>query len=137
MSLKFSIICKKLTATDKIERLHLIKLFKFNFIFFFSTLKKKMYYSELELIGLGYRISVKNKILRLKLGYSHIIFVVIPGLIFVTKRKTKLLVYSLKKKLLSNFVSRLLRFKKLNVYKIKGLKQKAVFTKLKPGKRTK
>lgn len=98
---------------------------------------KKIFYSELSLIGLGYRISVKNKVLRLSLGFSHTIFVLLPDFVFLLKRKTKILVYSFNLLNLSLFVSKLLRFKKLNVYKLKGLKKKNDVFKLKPGKRTK
>jgi large subunit ribosomal protein L6 len=98
---------------------------------------KKIFYCELDLIGLGYRISIKNKVIRLSLGFSHIIFVLLPDSIFFLKRKNKVLVYGFNKLNLSFFISKLLRFKKLNVYKLKGLKKKYDTFKLKPGKRTK
>ena len=97
----------------------------------------RVYFSELELIGLGYRLSFKNNTVRLNLGFSHIIFVSLPSSVFLLKRKAKILLYSFDSFELSTFVSKLLRFKKLNVYKLKGLKRKSDTFNLKPGKRTK
>jgi hypothetical protein len=101
------------------------------------SLKKKIYFSELELIGLGYRVSLKKKIIRLNLGFSHLIFVVLPSSVFLLKRKSRIFFYSLNKTELTSLVACLLRFKRLNMYKLKGLKKRNVVVKLKPGKRTK
>jgi large subunit ribosomal protein L6 len=97
----------------------------------------KINYTELELIGLGYRLSIKRQVIRLNLGYSHIIFVQVPETVFVIKRKGRIILYSLFKLQLSNLIAKLLHFKKLNAYKLKGLKRRLDVFKLKPGKRTK
>lgn len=121
------------------NRLYLNKLttLKSFFKLALSLSNYRVYFSELELIGLGYRLSFKNNAVRLNLGFSHIIFVSLPSSVFLLKRKAKILLYSFNSFELSSFVSRLLRFKKLNVYKLKGLKRKSAVFKLKPGKRTK
>lgn len=99
--------------------------------------KLKTFFFELELIGLGYRVSVKKSRIRLSLGYSHIVFLLIPYSVYVLKKKSKILVYSPNRLLLGTFVSVLLRFKSLNPYKLKGLRRKNLVYKLKPGKRSK
>jgi ribosomal protein L6P/L9E len=99
--------------------------------------KLKTFFFELELVGLGYRASIKKSRIRLSLGYSHIVFLLIPYSVYVLKKKSKILVYSTNKSLLGTFVSVLLRFKSLNPYKLKGLKRKNLVYKLKPGKRSK
>lgn len=47
------------------------------------------------------------------------------------------MLFSLNKLELSELVARLLRFKPLNPFKLKGIKRKDLVFKLKPGKRTK
>jgi len=110
---------------------HLLKLITSKLI------NGKVYFVELELIGLGYRVSIKKGRIRLGLGFSHVIFLLIPKNVFVIKRKYRILVYSLDRFSLGSFVALLLRFKKLNPYKLKGLKKKHLVYKLKPGKRSK
>ena len=97
----------------------------------------KIYFTELELIGLGYRISLKKRRIRLGLGFSHVIYLLIPKNVFIVKRKYRILIYSLDRFNLGSFVASLLRFKKLNPYKLKGLKKRHLIYKLKPGKRSK
>jgi len=102
-----------------------------------ELINDKVYFVELELIGLGYRVSIKKGRIRLGLGFSHVIFLLIPKNVFVVKRKYRILVYSLNRFSLGSFVALLLKFKKLNPYKLKGLKKKHLVYKLKPGKRSK
>jgi len=130
-STAFSLICNyaKLTLSSK-SLLNAKLLEQVNFV-------SKVSYTELELIGLGYRFSIKKRVIRLNLGYSHIIFVQIPKFVFFVKRKNRIVFYSLFKLRLSNLIAQLLHFKKLNSYKLKGLKRRLDIFKAKPGKRTK
>lgn len=102
-----------------------------------KSFSSKIYFVELELIGLGYRVSLKKGRIRLALGYSHVIFLLIPKGVFIIKKKYRILIYSLDRFNLGSFVVSLLRFKKLNPYKLKGLKKRHLVYKLKPGKRSK
>jgi len=102
-----------------------------------KTFTSKIFFFELELIGLGYRISIKKSRIRLSLGYSHIIFLLMPKGINIFKKKNRILVYGLNRRVFGDFISNLLKFKKLNPYKLKGLKKKNLIYKLKPGKRSK
>lgn len=65
----------------------------------------KFWFEELELVGLGYRLTVKGNTLRLRLGFSHVIILTIPKGVFLIKRKKRLLVYSTNKPILTFFVS--------------------------------
>jgi len=111
-----------------------LKRFKKQQNFFIDS---KIWFYELELVGLGYRISLKNNNIRLNLGFSHVIFLPLPVLTYFVKRKSKILIYSLDKFKLSILVTTLLNFKRINMYKFKGLKLKSKIFKFKPGKRTK
>jgi large subunit ribosomal protein L6 len=95
----------------------------------------KIWFEELELVGLGYRLTIKNRSVRFRLGFSHVIILTIPLSVFVLKRKKRLIVYSTNKEQLSFFVSFLLRLKKMSAYKIKGIKKKNQIFNLKPGKK--
>jgi ribosomal protein L6P/L9E len=111
---------------------HLLKLISSRFCD-----NSKIYFTELELVGLGYRVSVKKGRIRLGLGFSHVIYLLVPKNVFIIKRKYRILIYGLDRFNLGSFVASLLRFKKLNPYKLKGLKKRHLVYKLKPGKRSK
>lgn len=114
---------------------------KFLFNFFNNNLvqfkSSKIWFFELELIGLGYKITAKNNVIRLNLGFSHLIFTLLPTSVFFIKKKSKIMLFSSNKLELSMLIARLLQFKPLNPYKLKGIKRKDLVFKLKPGKRTK
>lgn len=95
----------------------------------------KFCFEELELVGLGYRLTIKGNTLRLRLGFSHVIILTIPKGVFLIKRKKRLLIYSTNKPILTFFVSCLLKLRKMNVYKVKGIKKKNQIFNLKPGKK--
>jgi large subunit ribosomal protein L6 len=89
----------------------------------------------MELVGLGYRLTIKNRSVRFRLGFSHVIILPLPSSVFLLKRKKRLVAYSTNKEKLSFFVSILLKLKKMSAYKIKGIKKKSQIFVLKPGKK--
>lgn len=99
----------------------------------------KLWFTELSLVGLGFRFSVKDvgTSFRLNVGYSHAVLVPILTDLFLLKRKKRCLVVSSSLVNLRSFVTQTLRLKKNNVYKLKGLQLKGLVFKLKPGKRSK
>jgi hypothetical protein len=103
----------------------------------YKPFSSRVYFVELELVGLGYRVSLKKGRIRLGLGCSHVIYLLVPKGVFILKKKYRILVYSLDRFSLGSFVASLLKFKKLNPYKLKGLKKRHLLYKLKPGKRSK
>jgi ribosomal protein L6P/L9E len=81
----------------------------------------------MELIGLGYYITVvKNEknLIRLSVGHNHCIYYLLPkGVLFRSKRK-QLFLFSFSLFLLKNISVDIKNFRRLSVYKLKGIKLK-------------
>jgi ribosomal protein L6P/L9E len=99
-----------------------------SFILFLKN-NNKIFCKKLLLKGLGFRLSIfkdKNllscRILKLKVGFSHFIYIKIPSNLHVTtnKKKTTLNIKSQNINFLGNFCSSLRSIKKINVYNGKG-----------------
>lgn len=95
----------------------------------------KFWFDELELVGLGYRLTLRGNTIRLRLGFSHVLILTVPPSVFLIKRKKRLLIYSTNRAALTHFISLLLRLRKMSVYKVKGIKKKSQIFTLKPGKK--
>jgi len=97
----------------------------------------KVVRKKLILKGLGLRIyySRSLKILKLKLGFSHLIFLPIPKTIKIFKKKNFILLESYNSVVLGNFAHLLSQFKFPNSYTGKGIWFKNQFLKLKPVKK--
>jgi ribosomal protein L6P/L9E len=80
-------------------------------------------------------LTIKNRTVRFRLGFSHVVILPIPPAVFLLKRKKRVVVYSTDKSCLSFFVSLLLKLKKMSAYKVKGIKKKNQVFALKPGKK--
>ncbi len=87
--------------------------------------------------GVGFRVeSFLNNILKLKLGYSHFIYINIPGHIKIfSPKKTSLILKSFDEQLLKEFSSKICSFKTPDAYKGKGILYKNQILKLKEGKK--
>ena len=99
-----------------------------SFVLFFKY-NNKIFCKKLLLKGLGFRLSIfkdktllSSRILKLKVGFSHFIYIKIPSNLRVTtnKKKTILNIKSQDINLLGNFCSSLRYIKKINVYNGKG-----------------
>lgn len=99
------------------------------------TSVSRFWFIELELVGLGYRLTIKNLTIRFRLGFSHVVILTIPKSVFVLKRKKRILLYSIEKPALTLFAKRVLTLKKMSAYKVKGIKQRNQIFSLKPGKK--
>lgn len=99
----------------------------------------KFWFAELSLVGLGFRFSVQDSgsSFRLNLGYSHSIVLPLGVSLFLLKKKKRCLVVSSDLLMLRKTVYQVLKLRKVNKYKLKGLQLKGVTFKLKPGKRSK
>ena len=101
---------------------------------FFSLLtnliKKKLteyrlsYCNILELIGLSFTTTIKNNRLRLNLGYNHSIYYVIPKDVIIHTKKKYIYVFSHSLQRLNFVMKELVNFRKVNAYKLKGIKIK-------------
>ncbi len=88
----------------------------------------------LELVGLGYRASVKGKNLELNLGYSHPIIYPIPEDVKIEVKENKIYVSGIDKQRVGQVAAEIRRFRKPNPYKGTGIRYEGEQLKLKAGK---
>lgn len=124
---------KNLTSTTK----------KLLYSSFFRLFQKRLlgvclkFVARLTFVGIGFRIeSVENGFIKLKLGFSHLVFVPIPSYInaFVPK-KTILVLECIDDQLLKEFCSKIKLLKSPDAYKGKGILYKNQTLVLKEGKK--
>ena len=82
---------------------------------------------ELELVGVGYRVTNSGQVLELSLGYTHSIFLELPGEIKVETRMERnknplILLESCDKQLLGQVCAKIRSFRKPEPYKGKGIR---------------
>jgi len=92
---------------------------------------------RLAFVGVGFRVeSIENRILKLKLGFSHFIYINVPFYITIfSPKKTLLVLKSFDQQLLKEFSSKICSFKIPDAYKGKGIIYKNQILKLKEGKK--
>ena len=96
----------------------------------------KGYEKTLELIGVGYRASLKGNQLNLQLGYSHDINFDIPeGIKITVEKQTTLKVSGSDKQQVGAVVSKLKTLRKIEPYKGKGVREKVQHILKKEGKK--
>jgi large subunit ribosomal protein L6 len=82
---------------------------------------------NLEIIGVGYKASVTNNVLELQLGYSHNVYVAVPGEIKVTAvtekgQNPKVYLEGTDKQLLGDVAAKIRSLRKVEPYKGKGIR---------------
>ncbi len=96
----------------------------------------KGYEKILELVGVGYRASIKGNQLNLQLGYSHDINFDIPeGIKIVVEKQTVLKISGFDKQLVGSIVSKIKTLRKIEPYKGKGIREKGQYILKKEGKK--
>jgi large subunit ribosomal protein L6 len=92
---------------------------------------------RLAFVGVGFRVdSIENDFIKLKLGFSHFIFVKIPPCVKVfAPRKTTLVLKTFEERLLREFCSKICFFRIPDAYKGKGILYKNQILILKEGKK--
>ena len=94
------------------------------------------YEKTLELIGVGYRASVKGNKLNLQLGYSHDIdFDIPPSIKIAVEKQTTLKITGADKQLVGLVASKLKTLRKIEPYKGKGIREKGQYVLKKEGKK--
>tara|TARA_B100000035_G_C20839305_1_gene482308 strand:- start:240 stop:779 length:540 start_codon:yes stop_codon:yes gene_type:complete len=94
------------------------------------------YEKILELVGVGYRASLKGNKLNLQLGYSHDINFDIPeGIKITVEKQTTLKVNGSDKQLVGAVVSKIKTLRKIEPYKGKGIREKGQYVLKKEGKK--
>ena len=96
----------------------------------------KGYERVLELVGVGYRASLKGNQLNLQLGYSHDINFDIPaGIKILVEKQTTLKITGFDKQQVGAVVSKLKTLRKIEPYKGKGIREKGQYVLKKEGKK--
>jgi large subunit ribosomal protein L6 len=95
--------------------------------------------SRLTFVGVGFRVeAIEKNFIKLKLGFSHFVFIKIPSYIKVfSPKKTLLVLRSIDKQLLKEFSCKICSFKLPDIYKGKGILYKNQKLQLKAGKKKK
>mgnify|MGYP001224504168 FL=1 len=96
----------------------------------------KGYTKTLELVGVGYRASLKGKILNLQLGFSHDVNFNIPESIKITvEKQTTIIISGTDKQEVGMVTSKLKSIRPPEPYKGKGIKEKGQYILRKEGKK--
>tara|TARA_X000001036_G_scaffold378049_1_gene368188 strand:- start:495 stop:1034 length:540 start_codon:yes stop_codon:yes gene_type:complete len=96
----------------------------------------KGYEKILELVGVGYRAALKDKLLNLQLGYSHDINFNIPeGIKITVEKQTIIKVSGSDKQQVGMVVSKIKAFRKPEPYKGKGIREQGQYILRKEGKK--
>ena len=96
----------------------------------------KGYEKILELVGVGYRASIKGNQLNLQLGYSHDINFDIPeGINIAVEKQTTLKISGYDKQLVGSIASKIKTLRKIEPYKGKGIREKGQYILKKEGKK--
>jgi len=94
------------------------------------------YEKILELVGVGYRASIKSNQLNLQLGYSHDINFVIPeGIKITVEKQTTLKISGPDKQQVGLVTSKIKTLRKIEPYKGKGIREKGQYILKKEGKK--
>ena len=96
----------------------------------------KGYEKILELVGVGYRASLKGNVLNLQLGYSHDINFEIPvGIKITVEKQTTLKITGNDKQQVGALASKIKTLRKIEPYKGKGIREKGQYVLKKEGKK--
>ena len=96
----------------------------------------KGYEKTLELVGVGYRASLKGNMLNLQLGYSHDINFEIPtGIKINVEKQTTLKITGNDKQQVGALASKIKTLRKIEPYKGKGIREKGQYVLKKEGKK--
>ena len=94
------------------------------------------YEKILELVGVGYRASIKGNQLNLQLGYSHDVNFDIPqGIKIAVEKQTMLKISGSDKQLVGLVTSKIKTLRKIEPYKGKGIREKGQYILKKVGKK--
>ena len=94
------------------------------------------YEKILELSGVGFRAALKGNALNLKLGFSHDILYEIPQEVKLTVEKSTIIkINGIDKELVGKVASEIKRFKPVEPYKGKGIKERGQYVLRKEGKK--
>ncbi len=122
----FFILCK-----NNFIKKNILFYFFYNFKYFLKQINH-FFFKTIYVRGINLKINfldTLNDTLKMKLGYSHLIFLAIPENIIVKLYKKKIILKCFNKIILGNFCSTLFRFRPINIFTGKGflIKQRKKF----------
>ena len=93
---------------------------------------------KLELVGVGYRASLKGKDLEIQLGYSHPVIVEAPhNITFEVPSQTEIIVHGISKEQVGQVAADIRAWRKPEPYKGKGIRYEGEYVRRKLGKAAK
>lgn len=93
------------------------------------------YSKSLEIVGVGYRATMKGKNLNLVLGFSHPVEIEPPeGITFETPAATKIVVSGISKEVVGQVAAEIRGWRKPEPYKGKGIRYEGEYVRRKAGK---
>lgn len=97
------------------------------------------YKEQLELVGVGYKVTAQSNVLELSLGYSHSIFLAIPSELKVQAITEKganptIILEGIDKQLIGQIAAKIKSLRKVEPYKGKGIRYTGEFVRRKAGK---
>ncbi|KKP89239.1 MAG: 50S ribosomal protein L6 [Berkelbacteria bacterium GW2011_GWA2_35_9] len=92
------------------------------------------YEKNLEVIGIGYRVTLENNKLILSVGFSHNVEIIAPEGIDIKVEKNSIKISGIDKQLVGNFAANIRKVRPPEPYKGKGIRYSDEVVKLKPGK---
>lgn len=95
----------------------------------------KKYAKKLELQGIGYRVELQGKTLKLLVGFSHPVIVKIPEGLDVLVEKNIVTISGIDKEAVGQFAANVRAVKKPEPYKGKGLRYEGEYVRQKQGKK--
>ncbi|PIR85173.1 50S ribosomal protein L6 [Candidatus Kaiserbacteria bacterium CG10_big_fil_rev_8_21_14_0_10_45_20] len=95
----------------------------------------KKYEKKLELQGVGYKVELQGKVLKLNVGFSHPVMVAIPDELDVAVEKNTITVLGINKDLVGQFSANVRAVKKPEPYKGKGIRYEGEYVRQKQGKK--
>jgi len=93
------------------------------------------YEKQLELQGVGYKVELQGKTLKLSVGFSHPVLVEIPDGIEVAVEKNLMKVSGIDKEAVGQFAANIRAIKKPEPYKGKGIRYVGEYVRQKQGKK--
>ena len=93
------------------------------------------YAKKLELQGIGYRVEVQGKNVKLLVGFSHPVLVPIPDGLTVVVEKNMVTISGIDKEMVGQFAANVRAVKKPEPYKGKGLRYEGEYVRQKQGKK--
>jgi len=97
------------------------------------------YKKQLELVGVGYKVTAQSNVLELSLGYSHNVFLAVPSEVKVAAMQEKganptIILESADKQLIGQIAAKLKSLRKIEPYKGKGIRFSDEYVRRKAGK---